>query len=152
MAIPDPVWAAALTVTGGAVTFALGQIFVKAVLEPVHELKREIARVAYSLDYYANQMHGPAPKGDEARDAFRAHACRLRELSGLVIMYATWMRVLDLPSRRDVALPSRELIGHSNRPRDPDPRFDPDRTGDIRHLLRISHVDELVAEARNEVL
>ncbi len=148
MNIPDPLLAAIFTVVGGAITFAFGQIFVKAILEPVHEVKREIARIAYSLDYYANQMFGDAPKADEARDAFRKHSCKLRELSSLVILYEAWIPLIGLPSQANIMHASKFLMGHSNRSRNPDPRFDRDHTKEIRRLLKIRHVDDFVKESQ----
>ena len=44
----------ALTILGGIVVFASGQIFVKFIVEPLHEQSKLIGEIAESLIYYAN--------------------------------------------------------------------------------------------------
>lgn len=122
-----PILTALLTIVGGALTFLVGQIFVKLVLEPYIQLKGEIGRIAYSVDYYANQMYGETTKGDEARDIFRQHACRLRELLNCLIFYRFFRVIFQLPSKSDIVNASGQLIGHSNFPKNPNPQFDRSR-------------------------
>lgn len=132
-----PVLTAFLTIIGGAFTFLLGQVFIKALLEPASELKREIGRIAYSLDFYANQRYsGAADEIQETRKAFRQHACRLRELANTIIFYGLSRRVLTLPEMDSVCRASAELIGHSNFPSVADGSH-ADRVPEIRRYLRI---------------
>jgi hypothetical protein len=132
-----PVFTTLLTIMGGAFTFLLGQVFIKVLLEPASELKREIGRIAYSLDFYANRRYaGTADEIQETREVFRQHACRLRELASTVMFYGLWRRILSLPKIDAICLASGELIGHSNFPSSTDGSH-ADRAQDIRKYLRI---------------
>jgi len=99
------------TVLAGVLTFVVGQIIVKAVLEPAIELKKLIGRIAYDLDFYANQMYGDQPLADEARQKFRQHACDLREKLNVILWYRGLSRIFALPAETDVFKASAELIG-----------------------------------------
>ena len=148
MNIPDPVFAAVLTVLGGALTLVVGQIFIKSLLEPAAELKREIGKIAYSLDFYANRRYSVSPEiADETRMVFRTHACRLRELANVSIGYDFWRSVLSLPERDALFEASAELIGHSNFPQKPEGiRYD--RSKEIRSLLGIRSLDHVIADRK----
>jgi hypothetical protein len=143
MSIPDPVLAACLTVMGGAITLVAGQVFVKAVLEPAVDLKKEIGRIAYSLDYYANRRyHCSEEEKAETRNTIRQHACRLREYANLVLAYELWQTTLGLPSKKNILLASEELIGHSNFPHKPEGiRYD--RSREIRGYLGIKTLSDI---------
>jgi len=43
-----------LTVFAGVTTYVLGQLILKFLIEPVHELKRTIGEIAHSLVEHAN--------------------------------------------------------------------------------------------------
>lgn len=134
-----------LTVLGGVLTLVLGNVFIKAVLEPAFELKREIGRIAYSLDFHANKRYLQTPEGTllctldetiETKKVFRQHACRLRELANTVLFYKCYMRFLGLPEIESLHKASAELIGHSNCPSQPN-GFANDRSPAIRDHLQI---------------
>lgn len=126
-----------LTIIGGAITFSLGQFIMKACLEPALTLKRQIGTIAYDLDFYANAMYGENSRGDEAREIFRRHACRLRESINTIIWYRFLEHILNLPSASNIYEASSSLIGHSNCPREPRPDMHKPRSSDIKRLLRI---------------
>lgn len=128
---------AAITVLLGAIAYALGQFILKAALEPAVELKRHIGKIAHDLDYYANQMYGEMPLGDEARDAFRRHACRLRENAQIIIWYPFFRPLLRLPDLADLLRASAALIGHSNFPKEHRVGFDRTHDDEIKRLLGI---------------
>ena len=125
------------TVLAGVLTFVGGQIIVKAVLEPAIELKKLIGRIAYDLDFYANQMYGDQPLADEARDKFRQHACDLREKLNVILWYRGLSRIFALPAETDVYKASAELIGQSNLSRHRDPSLEKPRDRDIKVFLKI---------------
>ncbi len=128
---------AVLTVTLGALAFALGQFILKAALEPAVELKRYIGKIAHDLDFYANQMYGEMPLADEAREAFRRHACRIRENAQIMIWYGFFRPLLRLPKMNDLLLASAALIGQSNFPKQHRVGFDRTHDNEIKRLLRI---------------
>ena len=126
------IFTAVLTIIGGAITFALGQMFLKALLDPIVDLKREIGRIAYALDFYDNQRESKA-----ASARFRDHACRLRELMNTLFLYDVWQPLFGLPKREDVFEASADLIGHSNAENFRD---------EIKRLLLIRSYDDSVRE------
>ena len=123
---------ALVTIIGGAMTFALGQMFLKALLDPIIDLKKEIGRIAYALDFFGNQK-----KSDAASMRFRDHACRLRELMNTIFLYDVWQPLFHLPRKEDVYEASADLIGHSN---------GNDLRTEIRKLLLITTYDDIVRE------
>lgn len=126
------------TVLAGVLTFVFGQIVVKAVLEPVIEMKKLIGKIAYDLDFYANQMWGRQEKGVEAREKYRQDACDLRQKLNVILWYrgASW--IFRLPSEINVLEASAELIGQSNLSTEAEDRVW-EKTHDpaIRGLLKI---------------
>jgi hypothetical protein len=114
MPTTEPVLTAIFTIGGGLVTFVIGQVFVKAALEPMQELRREIGKIAYSLDFYANQLGKYAREPKEVNQIFRAHACRLRELSGITAFYTEWTVFGVLPRKDELYNASSLLIVFAN--------------------------------------
>ena len=45
----------------------------------MQDLRREIGKIAYSLDFYANQIGKHSRDPQKVSRIFREHACRLRE-------------------------------------------------------------------------
>lgn len=127
----------ALTIILGAFAFAVGQFILRAALEPAVELKRHIGKIAHDLDFYANQMYGDMPLADEARDAFRRHACRIRENAQIMIWYDCFQPLLRLPKMSDLLTASGLLIGQSNFPKEHRIGFDRTHDDEIKRLLRI---------------
>lgn len=127
-----------ITVIGGSLTFSISQFILKACFDPAIDLKRQIGKIAYDLDFYGNQMYGNnAPLGDEARTAFRKHACELRAILNAIIWYEILKKLFNLPDKSDVVEASFQLIGHSNFPKQHDPLIDSTRDQEIKKLLRI---------------
>ncbi len=134
---------ALVTVIGGALTLALGQILVRGVIEPALKLKRLIGAIAFDIDYYANKfppVGSPppdSPTAQEWRDIFRKHSCSLCEKLNLVVWYRPFRFLFRLPPRDDVAKAAGELMGHSNRPiKATDPAL-AGRDTEIKRLLAI---------------
>src|SRR5262245_49379431 len=109
-----------VTVIVGALTFVVGQIIVRAAIEPALELKRLIGTIAHDMDFYANRFLTVTPDEQrEWRDIFRKHACSLREKLTVIIWYPILERVFQLPPENAVRSASHQLIGYSNRPAEP---------------------------------
>lgn len=127
---------ALVTVIGGALTLALGQIALRGAVEPALELRRLIGSIAFDLDFYANKLFS-GPDDDQAwRDKYRSHACGLREKLNLIIWYGFFAWIFRLPPAADVFKASAELIGHSNRSSRPG-EWQDSRDTEIKRLLRI---------------
>jgi hypothetical protein len=74
------------TVIGGAMTFALGQIVVRAAIEPALELKRLIGTIAFDLDFHGTKdSWKDGEEGARWHDRFYGHACALREKLNLIV-------------------------------------------------------------------
>src|SRR6266566_2919468 len=128
-----------LTIMGGVVVFVCGQIAVKFFIEPVHELRKLIGEIAYSLNFYANQIYGNHVKTDEAREVYRKQACQLRGYVHLIVCHEFISNGLyALPPKRDLEQASSFLIGLSNECGKTGTGID--RISEIRKLLQIKSI------------
>lgn len=107
-----------LTIFSGVSIFVIGQIIVKLILDPVHELRRTIGKISHALIERANIIQNPGvPPEEEIREASR----ELRKLSSelqshlyLVPCYERTAKVFKLPGRDKIIKSSSSLIGLSN--------------------------------------
>lgn len=111
-----------LTIFSGVSIFVIGQIIVKLIIDPVHELRKTIGKISHTLIELANVIQNPGvPPEEEIRTASR----ELRKLSSelqshlyLVPQYeriATLFKLLFvLPDRNKIMRASSNLIGLSN--------------------------------------
>lgn len=107
-----------ITVLSGVLTYVLGQLVVKLVIDPVQETKRTIGQVAYSLIEKANIISNPGVLSAEEMNDTAKH---LRQLSSqlnshlyLVPRYPLTAKVFRLPQKESVLKASSFLIGLSN--------------------------------------
>ena|SRR2546430_2563306 len=107
-----------LTVLSGVMTYILGQLVLKLVIEPVQDLRKSIGVISHSLIEHANVIHNP---GVPTKDAMNETSQHLRQLSSqlqshlyLVPFYSKTAWVFRLPSRDEVMAASNALIGLSN--------------------------------------
>jgi hypothetical protein len=114
------------TVLSGVITYVLGQIVVKLIIDPVQEMKKLIGRIAHSLTEHANVYLNPGVGPPEILDST---AIFLRQLSAeleaqiyLVPLYETTRRIFGLPSKDDVLKAAGALLGLSNSVRRAGPR------------------------------
>ena len=107
-----------LTIFAGVLTFVLGQIFLRLLVEPVHELKRTIADIAVAIIKYANVYCNPGvtteEKENKAAEELRALASKLNAQMFLVPLYSKLHRVFGLPTKSNISQAMRHLIGISN--------------------------------------
>jgi hypothetical protein len=128
-----------LTILVGVTVFVCGQIVVKFFIEPVHELRKLIGEIAFSLNFYANQIYGNYSKTEEAKEVYRKQACQLRGIVHLIIGYEFISGGLyALPPKKDLERASSLLIGLSNecgqKP------AGNDRSSEIRKLLQVESI------------
>lgn len=131
------VFTAAATVVVGALSFSLGQVLVRGMVEPGLELKKTIGQISRDLDFYANKIFDTSFR-DEFNRTFRGHWARLNEHLYSVSYYRLFAAVFGLPPWDDVRQASSYLLGHSNAPAEAQPEWWRDRTPEIKRLLRIS--------------
>lgn len=107
-----------LTIISGVLTYVLGQVVLKLVIEPVQEMKKLIGQIAHSLTAHAHIIQNP---GVPSEEVMSATSLQLRQLSGqleaqlyLVPMYSVTAFVFRLPARAKVLSATRSLMGLSN--------------------------------------
>lgn len=107
-----------LTVFSGVLTFVLGQLTLKLLIEPVQDFKKTIADIALSLIEYSNTYANPGVAGVEvenkASQELRKLASRLNAQVYLIPFYNITAKVFKLPSRKQVMYAANNLIGLSN--------------------------------------
>ncbi len=107
-----------LTVVTGFVTFALGQIVVKLLIDPVQEFKRVIADISHALIEYANIFGNPGITGEEnekkVSGELRKLSSRLNAQMYLIPAYRKSAKLFGLPHIEKVATAAEHLIGLSN--------------------------------------
>jgi hypothetical protein len=107
-----------ITVLAGVLTYVLGQITVKLIIEPVQELKKSIGKVAHGMVMHASVISNP---GVPTTEVMHETSKELRMLSSdlhthlrLVPCYPKTALVFGLPSRKQILDASSCLIGLSN--------------------------------------
>ena len=104
-----------LTVISGVLTYVVGQLVLKLMIEPVQEMKKTIGQISHSLIEHANVIQNPGVPSEEKIKETSQH---LRKLSSqiqthlyLVPLYGLTAWVFRLPSRAQVLEASQCLMG-----------------------------------------
>jgi hypothetical protein len=107
-----------LTVLSGVITFVIGQLIVKLVIDPVQEMKKTIGQISHSMIEDANVIANP---GVPSEEVMKETSKRLRQLSSqlqahlyLVPQYQKAAKIFGLPSKEKVLAASDSLLGLSN--------------------------------------
>lgn len=107
-----------LTVISGVLTYVAGQLVLKLVLEPVHELRKTIGLIAHALILRANIIHNPGVPSTEVMketsDELRLLSSQLQSHLYLVPKYSFTAKVFRLPTLKQITEASSALIGLSN--------------------------------------
>ena len=100
----------AQTVIAGVLVFVAGQLFLKLVIEPIHQLKKTFADIAHTFVRYAHALHNPDVIPPELHsEVFE----KLRQLSGQ--LYADMALIPSYPVFRSIFfLPRREKVRHGD--------------------------------------
>ncbi|MFQ5706828.1 MAG: hypothetical protein ACE5HO_05220 [bacterium] len=117
------------TVIAGVLVFIVSQYFLKLILEPVLELKRIIARVAFSLNYYGlvynptnlasilaegslpeDENREEKEKTSEMRKELLVLASQLRAQTRLILFFAFFRNIFFLPDDKSLKKASDNLI------------------------------------------
>lgn len=108
----------AQTVMAGLLIFDAGQIFLKLVIEPVHQLKKTLADISHTFVRYAHRIHNPdVISQDDLKEIFE----KLRELSGrlyedmaLIPAYCVVGIIFFLPDKDKIYSAATNLIAIAN--------------------------------------
>ena len=105
-----------LTVLSGVITFVIGQLIVKLLLDPIQDMKKIISQVSHTLVECANVIANPGVPTKEVMDdtsdslrrlSFQLHA----HLYLIPSSYDTPAKVFRLPSKEMLLVASSALIG-----------------------------------------
>jgi len=106
------------TVISGVLIFVLGQLLLKLVIEPIQELKKEIALTLDSLIFHKDKISNPNAnlKKDilEVSSILRKHSSNLEAKSSIIPLYDCWYKLRILPSKKNIKKATNKLIGLSN--------------------------------------
>lgn len=106
------------TVISGVAVFVLGQILLKLIIEPIQDLKKEIATILNNLIYYANIISNPNANSSEmykeTSQKLRQHASNLASKVSIIPFYKLWVMLRILPPKENIFQAKLYLIGISN--------------------------------------
>jgi hypothetical protein len=109
-----------LTVFSGVLVFVIGQIFIKLVIDPVHQFKRIISDISLALIQYANVWHSPDLPYEEDKELleatgeFRKLASLLNASRYLIPIYNQTSIFFFLPEEKALDSVNENLIALSN--------------------------------------
>lgn len=106
------------TVLSGVITFVIGQLIVKLLLDPVQDMKKTIGQVSHTLVERANVIANPGVPTkevmDETSDSLRRLSSQLHAHLYLIPSYGMTSKIFCLPSKEKLLTASSALIGLSN--------------------------------------
>lgn len=107
-----------ITVLSGVITFVLGQLILKLLIDPVHDFRRTVADIALALTEYANVYANPGVASRELKEKsseeLRRLSSRINAQMYLIPYYRITAKIFGLPSRDKVVDAASNLIGLSN--------------------------------------
>lgn len=108
-----------LTVVAGVAVFVFGQAVMKFLVEPWHEYRTLVGRIAHAVILYSNATDNPMVASptpvDEARRELRSLAGHLWQRTYAIPLYGPLSRVCWwMPTREEIPKASGALIGLSN--------------------------------------
>ena len=101
-----------LTVIGGVLIFAVGQILLKSVIEPAQELKKSLGTVSSTLLFHQAHLTNAAFNKEIALE-IQSNSAEILSKSGIIIGYRFIRLIFGLPSISNIRIASRELNGLS---------------------------------------
>lgn len=111
-------WTVLWTVVSGVLTYVLGQLVLKLVIEPVQDFRKTVGRISHALIERANVIQNP---GVPTHEVMQETSRELRVLSSelqahlyLIPSYCITRAAFRLPKRELVLQASQALIGLSN--------------------------------------
>lgn len=107
-----------VTVFSGVAVYVAGQLVLKLLIEPVHEMKKTIGQISHSLIEHDYVINNPGESSEEAMDGTSRHLLKLSsQLQAhlyLVPVYRKTARLFNLPRENDVRKVSKALVKLSN--------------------------------------
>ena len=101
----------------GVTVYVLGQLLSKFFLEPLHELRKEIGNIRFTLALHRKAIHTPAGRKCEtskaAEKALLECSCNLLAKLHGIPLYLIVRHICRLPKRKDMEYVSVQLRGLS---------------------------------------
>ena len=107
----------ALTILGGVVVLVIGQLLSKFLIEPIHELRKVVGEVRFSLAFHGPTILTPISRtperSDKACDALMKCSSELLVRSEVIPSYSfvSWVSCRFVPEKRRVADAAKCLRG-----------------------------------------
>lgn len=104
-----------VTIIGGSFVFVFGQLFLKRLIEPCTELRKEISKVRFTLSYFAPIINTPISRtperSEEAAKALRENSANLFALSELTPKspLLRWLSFASLPEMENILEAAKNL-------------------------------------------
>lgn len=107
-----------LTLLTGVMIFVIGQIIVKFIIEPIHDLKKTLSETNFLLGFHAQAIFTPVGNKvaeDEASKALRKVACELSSKVATIPFYCFWSAISRgfLPGLKQINKSSSYLVAIS---------------------------------------
>ena len=135
---------AGLTIIGGIIIFAGGQLINEFVIKPIVSLKQEIGKIAFALTFHANMYTSPNLRGlsidvdkHNCANELRKRASHLRATINAVPDFA--VKFFRLPSKFNIFKASDNLIFLSNSTFDGDALANQRKREETEKLLKIAY-------------
>ena len=131
-----------ITIIGGVTIFVLGQVFLKFVIEPIHQLLAHIGEITHLLIYHSNVFLSMGElntlgQTQNASQDFRKAGSELLARSHVIHWYGLWSILNILPNKDDIFHAHIELIGLSNGVLDSVPEYNTKRLESIKTYLSL---------------
>lgn len=135
-----------LTIAGTVMVFVAGQLLAKFIIEPIHDLKKILGEIDYSLVLHAPAIHTPIGKEEaeiKAQEVLRKLSCDLRSKIGAIPLYQLWASISCgfLPPKKKANEAAKHLMGLSNSVRKEDRSKNSDIADKIRLLLKMESLE-----------
>ena len=92
-----------ITIFSGVITFVIGQIIVKLLIDPVQEMKKTIGQISYTFLERANVISNPGvPRKeimDETSELLRRLSSQIHAHIQIIPFYDKIFKVFGLPSK-----------------------------------------------------
>src|SRR5262245_13700323 len=110
---------AALALFGGVIVFVVGQLLGKFIIDPLHEVKKLLSEIQFSILFHAHALMTPVgdrQAEDRAMESFRRLSLDLHTKVSSVPFYGPWSAVSCgfWPKRGDALAAAKFLMALSN--------------------------------------
>ncbi|MEI6746708.1 MAG: hypothetical protein WCL34_12170 [Methylococcaceae bacterium] len=97
-----------LTIFGGFLTFALGQVFLKLVIEPTQEFKKTLGRTSHTLLVHQIKLTNTIADENVALE-IKLRSAEIASQIDVILWYPLMQKLFSLPNKSDAKKASRCL-------------------------------------------